>query len=93
LLDFFPSNKRGDENFKATFDEKGLGEVVKLHKAQASQEAKRDLQSQLEELFSEGRSIKDLVAEVKETATRSEVPESDIVSLVRKIQSNFSGYS
>lgn len=34
LLEFLPSNKRGDDNFKSTFEDKGLGEVVKLHKAQ-----------------------------------------------------------
>jgi hypothetical protein len=55
---------------------------VKLHKAQASQEAKRDLQQQMEDLFAEGRSMKELVAEVKEQTTRSEVPESDVVSIV-----------
>jgi hypothetical protein len=44
LLDFLPLNKRTEENLKAVFNEKGLADVVKLHKAQASQEAKRDLQ-------------------------------------------------
>jgi hypothetical protein len=44
LLDFLPLNKRTEENLKAVFNEKGLDDVVKLHKAQASQEAKRDLQ-------------------------------------------------
>lgn len=82
LLEFFPSNKRGDDNFKLTFDEKGLGEVVKLHKAQASQEAKRDLQQQLEDLFAEGHPIKELVSEIKECSTRMEVPESDVISIV-----------
>lgn len=45
LMDFFPLNKRTDENFCKTFNERGLEDVVKLHKAQASQEFKRELQS------------------------------------------------
>lgn len=44
LMEFFPLNKRTDENLIKTFSERGLEDVVKLHKAQASQEAKRELQ-------------------------------------------------
>lgn len=45
LMDFFPMNKRTEENLIKTFTERGLEDVIKLHKAQASQEAKRELQS------------------------------------------------
>lgn len=45
LMEFMPLNKRTEENFKKAFDEHGLEDIVKLHKAQASQEAKRELQS------------------------------------------------
>ena len=44
LMEFFPQNKRSEEYLKSIFAEKGLNEIVKLHKAQASQEAKRELQ-------------------------------------------------
>lgn len=44
LMDFFPPNKRTEEYLKSVFLDKGLTEIVKLHKAQASQEAKRELQ-------------------------------------------------
>src|SRR5512142_148526 len=47
LMDFFPPNKRTEENFKQVFLEKELTEIIKLHKAQASQEAKRELQQTL----------------------------------------------
>lgn len=43
LMDFFPMNKRTEEYLKSVFIEKGLADIVKLHKAQASQEAKREL--------------------------------------------------
>jgi hypothetical protein len=45
LMEFLPLNKRTDDNFKAIFSERGLEDIVKLHKAQASQELKRELQS------------------------------------------------
>jgi hypothetical protein len=45
FMDFFPMNKRTEENFVKTFTDRGLEDIVKLHKAQASQEAKRELQS------------------------------------------------
>lgn len=42
-MDFFPTKKQTEEYLKSVFVEKGLAEVVKLHKAQASYEAKREL--------------------------------------------------
>lgn len=42
-MDFFPPKKQTEEYLKTVFVEKGLPEVVKLHKAQASYEAKRGL--------------------------------------------------
>lgn len=42
-MDFFPTKKQTEEYLKSVFIDKGLAEVVKLHKAQASQEAKREL--------------------------------------------------
>lgn len=44
LMEFLPMNKRNEEHLKIVFMEKGLTEIVKLHKNQASQEAKRELQ-------------------------------------------------
>lgn len=44
LMEFFPLNKRTEEYLKSVFIENGLADIVKLHKAQASQEAKRELQ-------------------------------------------------
>jgi hypothetical protein len=44
LMDFFPMNKRTEENLKNAFIDRDLADIVKLHKNQASQEAKRELQ-------------------------------------------------
>lgn len=82
LMEFVPLNKRTEEHFRAAFEEKGLADIVKLHKAQASQEAKRDLQLQLEEQLSEGRAIKDIVSDVKESAAKNNIAEHEVVALV-----------
>lgn len=42
-MDFFPPKKQTEEYLRTIFVEKGLSEVVKLHKAQTSNEAKREL--------------------------------------------------
>lgn len=44
LMEFFPPKKQTEEHLRAAFIDRGLAEVVKLHKAQASYEAKRELQ-------------------------------------------------
>lgn len=36
LMEFVPLNKRTEEHFRAAFEEKGLADIVKLHKAQVS---------------------------------------------------------
>lgn len=43
LMDFFPAKKQTEEYLRSIFVGKELSEVVKLHKAQASYEAKREL--------------------------------------------------
>ncbi|KAJ4449278.1 hypothetical protein ANN_00676 [Periplaneta americana] len=48
----------------------------------ANQEAKRDLQVQLEEQLSEGRAIKDIVSDVKEIANKNSIAEHEVVALV-----------
>ena len=81
-MEFVPLNRRSEENFRAAFEEKGLADIVKLHKAQASQEAKRDLQAQLEENLSDGRSTKDIITEIRETAQKNLIPDHEIIPLV-----------
>jgi hypothetical protein len=36
LMEFVPLNKRTEEHFRAAFEEKGLADIVKLHKAQVN---------------------------------------------------------
>uniref|UniRef100_A0A0A9ZAV1 W2 domain-containing protein n=2 Tax=Lygus hesperus TaxID=30085 RepID=A0A0A9ZAV1_LYGHE len=82
LLDFFPTNKRTEEHLKTSFEEKGLAELVKLHLAQASQEAKRDLQKDLEEKLADGLPIKELITEIRDYAAKHCISEQDIITLI-----------
>ena len=36
LMEFVPLNKRTEEHFRAAFEERGLADIVKLHKAQVN---------------------------------------------------------
>lgn len=59
-MEFFPTKKQTEEYLKSVFIEKGLAEVVKLHKAQASHEAKRELTqvcSYLRHIYTDGCTI------------------------------------
>lgn len=62
--------------------DKGLADIVKLHKAQASQEAKRELQIILSDAINDQKSVDDIVAEMKEHAEKTSIPEHDVVALI-----------
>ncbi|CAD7092026.1 unnamed protein product [Hermetia illucens] len=82
LMDFFPPNKRTEEYLKSVFLDKGLTEIVKLHKAQASQEAKRELQQALLDDINDNKSHKEIIGDIKELAQKSNIPEHEIISLI-----------
>jgi len=82
LMEFVPPNKRTEEHFRSVFEAVGLADIVKLHKAQASQEAKRDLQQLLLDNLAENRPMKDITLDLKEMAQRSGIPEHEVIGLV-----------
>lgn len=82
LMEFVPPNKRTEEHFRSVFEAVGLADIVKLHKAQASQEAKRDLQQLLLDDLAENRPMKDITLDLKEMAQRSGIPEHEVIGLV-----------
>lgn len=84
-MEFVPPNKRTEEYFRSTFEAVDLAEIVKLHKAQASQEAKRELQQILESYLLDNRPIRDIVYELKEMAQKSDIPEHEIIGLVNQL--------
>ncbi|KAG8040244.1 hypothetical protein G9C98_000814 [Cotesia typhae] len=82
LMEFVPPNKRTEEYFRSVFESVGLTDIVKLHKNQASQEAKRDLQQLLVEDLADNRAIKDIVLDVKEMALKCAIPEHEVIGLI-----------
>jgi hypothetical protein len=82
LMDFFPMNKRNEDYLKSVFIEKGLTEIVKLHKNQASQEAKRELQQLLLDDIRENKAAKDIISDIKEMALKYNIPEHEVISLI-----------
>lgn len=81
-MDFFPPNKRTEENFKQIFLEKGLTEIIKLHMAQASQEAKRKLQQTLLDAINEEKPHGEIIADIKEFALKASISEHEIIVIV-----------
>ncbi|KAH8311577.1 hypothetical protein KR044_006990 [Drosophila immigrans] len=82
LLDFFPPNKRTEEYFKQVFLDKELNEIIKLHKAQASQEAKRELQQTLIDDINDEKAHSEITADIKEFALRTNIPDHEIIVIV-----------
>jgi len=81
LMDFLPPNKRTEENLRAQFEEKGLGDVVK-NLAQASQEAKRNLDIQLHDDLNDNKNMKEIISNIKELSSKHDIPEHEIIVLV-----------
>ncbi|OAD60877.1 Insulin-degrading enzyme [Eufriesea mexicana] len=79
LMEFVPPNKRTEEYFRSVFEAVGLADIVKLHKAQASQEAKRDLQQLLLDDLADNRPMKDIILDLKEMAQKSGIPEHEVI--------------
>ena len=82
LMDFFPPNKRTEENFKQVFLDKELTEIIKLHKAQASQEAKRELQQTLIDDINDEKPHSEISSDIKEFAAKANIPENEIIVII-----------
>jgi len=81
-MDFFPPNKRTEEYFKQVFLDKELNEIVKLHKAQASQEAKRELQQALIDDINDEKPHNEITSDIKEFSQRNNIPDHEIIVIV-----------
>ncbi|XP_055695310.1 protein krasavietz [Lutzomyia longipalpis] len=82
LMEFFPLNKRTEEYFKSVFISKDLTDIVKLHEARASQEAKRDLQQLLNDAINDNKSATEIIEDVKEAALKSNISEHEVIGLI-----------
>jgi len=53
-----------------------------LHKAQASQEAKRELQQALIDDINDGKAHKDIITDIKEKSNNYNIPEHEVIGLL-----------
>jgi len=82
LMEFFPINKRTPETFQNAFQEKGLAEIVKLQKAQASQEVKRDMQKYVSTALEENKPGKDIITDVKDFSAKNNLVEYEVLTIL-----------
>lgn len=68
--------------FRSAFQENGLEEILKLYNDQYQQQAKKELQQLLADGFSEGKSHKEIIAELREFATRENIQEHETVCII-----------
>lgn len=60
----------------------GLEEILKLYNDQHQQLAKKELQTLLSDSLSEGRPLRDIVAEIKEMAQKENIQEHETVCII-----------
>jgi hypothetical protein len=82
LMDFFPMNKRTEENFVKTFADRGLEDIIKLYKNQASQEAKRELQSAIMDDIKDNKPHKEIIADIKDLSVKNSIPEHEVIIII-----------
>lgn len=68
--------------FRNAFQENGLEEILKLYNDQSQQQAKKELQQLLADGLSEGKSHKEIIAELREFATRENIQEHETVCII-----------
>jgi len=82
LMEFFPTKKQTEEYFKSVFVEKGLSEMVKLHKAQASHEAKRELTQVLLDNINDQKTHKETITDIRELANKSSIGDHEVIQII-----------
>lgn len=82
LMEFLPVNKRNEDYLKTVLLEKDLADIFKLHMAQASQEAKRELTQLLIDDINDNKTIKDIIADTKDMSAKSNIPEHEVIGLI-----------
>ncbi|XP_041982804.1 protein krasavietz [Aricia agestis] len=82
LLEFLPLNRRGEEALASALAARGLSELLKLHRAQAEQEARRALTAALRDELADERAPKDLVPELRDLAVKLDVPDHEVVAII-----------
>ncbi|CAF4880920.1 protein krasavietz [Pieris napi] len=82
LLEFLPLNRRSEESLATMFGARGLGEVVRLHRAQASQEARRELTRVLDEELNDEKPVRDIIPDLRDMAQKNDIPDHEVVAII-----------
>ncbi|XP_063543864.1 protein krasavietz isoform X1 [Cydia strobilella] len=82
LLEFLPLNRRTEEVLAAAFASRGLAELLRLHRAQASQEARRELTRALEDELADEKPVRDLIQELRDMAVKHAIPDHEVVAII-----------
>lgn len=86
-MEFLPLNRRSEDVLAASFASRGLGELLRLHRAQASQEARRELTQALLDELAEDKPVRDLISDLRDMAHKHSIPEHEVVAIVSTMQS------
>ncbi|CAH1960090.1 unnamed protein product [Acanthoscelides obtectus] len=82
LTSFIPDTKQSQLYFRNAFLDNGLDEILKLYNDQHQQQAKKELQRLLADNLAENKQLKDIIAEIKETAQRENIQEHETVCII-----------
>merc|ERR1712226_894679 len=84
LIEFFPSNnqQQTEENFKRVFADRDLPEVVAFRNQVAAANVRSEITKSLNDAISDEKSVKEIIADVKEIVIKTGVSEHDVVVLI-----------
>lgn len=82
LMTFVPDNKQSHTYFRTAFEENGLDEILKLYHDQHQLQAKKELQTLLSDGLAENKALRDIIAELREYATKENIQEHETVCII-----------
>lgn len=81
-MTFVPDNKQSHIYFRTAFEENGLDEILKLYYDQHQLQAKKELQILLNDGLAENKALRDIIAELREYATKENIQEHETVCII-----------
>nr|XP_027228030.1 basic leucine zipper and W2 domain-containing protein 1-like isoform X1 [Penaeus vannamei] len=82
LMEFLQANKRTDENFKNLFQEKGLAEILDIHRSLEKESSLKELQIYLTQQVNEGAPVKEIIIGVQEISKKNNIQEPQVVAAI-----------
>lgn len=82
LMSFVPDSNQSQVYFRNAFQENGLEEILKLYNDQNQLQAKKELQQLLADGLAENKSHRDIIAEMRDFATRENIQEHETVCII-----------